>query len=417
METIVINLTRTKRLPEITCGGSIGSVQEQGADAAATPDLLGLVTAARPVLERHREANDRSRRLSDETVSCLTGTGLMRALVPARFGGGECSLRTAIDATCEVSKADPAAGWVVMILGSGAFISGIFPARAQEDLYADGPDNLACTVLAPRSEARPVDGGWVLTGRWAPASGCLHSQWAMIGFPGHDGEKALALVPMAELTVEDTWFTTGMRGTGSNLLSGTELFVPEHRVLPLRSAVHGRYPAGAPSAPRYRAALMPTLVTYMIAPYLGIASAVLEHVVADADVKGIAFTHYERQRDSTAFQLAVADASMKIDVARLIAENSAAVVDGHAESGTFPDHLTRARIRQHTGHAVQLCRQAVDELVTAHGAAAFSETSPLQAHVRDIHAASRHAVANPATCSEIFGRALLGVEPSISDMV
>lgn len=380
------------------------------------PDLPRLAAAAHPILGRNRETNDHLRRLSDETIACLTDTGLFRALVPARFGGGECALRTAIDATCEVAKADPSAGWVVMILGSGAFISGMFPARAQEELYADGPDTRVCTVLAPRSTARQVDGGWVLTGRWAPASGCLHSQWAMLGFPCADGEGALALVPMAELTVEDTWFTVGMRATGSNLLAGTDLFVPGHRVLPLSPAVHGRFPAGRPES-RYRAALMPTLATYMIAPYLGMATAVLDHVVAEADGKGIAFTHYERQRDSTAFQLAVADASMKIDLARLIAENSAAVVDGHVDAGTFPDHLSRARIRQHTGHAVQLCRQAVDDLVTAHGASAFAESNPLQAYVRDIHAASRHAVANPASCSEIFGRALLGVEPNITDMV
>ncbi|MEV4646046.1 acyl-CoA dehydrogenase [Saccharopolyspora sp. NPDC049357] len=380
------------------------------------PDLPHLTAAAHQVLERNRDSNDSQRALSEETLTCLTDTGVLRALVPARFGGGECALRTAIDATCEVSKADPSAGWVVMILGSGAFISGLFPARAQEEVYADGPDTSVCTVLAPRSTARQVDGGWVLSGRWAPASGCLHSRWAILGFPRGDGEAALALIPMAELTVEDTWFTIGMRATGSNLLVGTDLFVPEHRVLPLSDAIHGRFPLGSPE-PRYRAALMPTLASYMIAPYLGMATAVLDHVVAAADTKGIAFTHYERQRDSTAFQLAVADASMKIDLARLIAENSAAVVDGHADDGTFPDHLTRARIRQHTGHAVQLCRQAVDDLVTAHGASAFGESSPLQAYVRDIHAASRHAVANPASCSEIFGRALLGVEPNITEMI
>lgn len=379
------------------------------------PDLPQLAAAAHPDLERHRETNDRLRRLGDETIALLTGTGVLRALAPARFGGGERALRPVIDATCEIAKADPSAGWVVMILGSGAFISGLFPARAQEEVYADGPDASVCTVLAPRSTARQVDGGWVLSGRWAPASGCLHSQWAMLGFP-RDGEAALALVPMEELSVEDTWFTVGMRATGSNLLAGADVFVPEHRVLPLSSAVHGNFPAGLPE-PRYRAALMPTLAAYMIAPYLGMATAVLDRVVAGADEKGIAFTHYERQRDSTAFQLAVAESSMKIDLARLIAENSAAVVDGHAEAGTFPDHLARARIRQHTGHAAQLCRQAVDDLVTAHGAAAFAESSPLQAYVRDIHAASRHAVANPASCSEIFGRALLGVEPNITDMI
>lgn len=380
-------------------------------------DLVGRAAELRPVLERNRVIGDRLRSLPAETVEALVGAGLFRALVPSRYGGEESDLRAVIDATSEVARADPAAGWTVMILGSGAWLTGLFSAAAQDEIYADGPDARVCTVLTPRSTARAADGGWRLSGRWAPASGCLQSQWAILGFPFPDGRTGLALVPVSDLTVEDTWFTLGMRATGSNLLVGEDVFVPEHRVLPLGPAVQGRYAADRPDVPRYRSAMMPTLATYMIAPYLGIAEEVLAHVVEHAGEKGISFTDYERQRDSTGFQLAVADAAMKIDVVRLIAHDSAATVDGHAAAGTHPDQLARARIRLHTAHAAQLCREAVDGLVSASGASALADSHPLQGHLRDIQVAARHAVANPVSNSELFGRALLGVTPNSTELI
>ncbi|MER6991277.1 acyl-CoA dehydrogenase family protein [Saccharopolyspora hirsuta] len=380
----------------------------------ANPDLARRSAALRQVLEQHRATGDRRRRLTDETVGALTDAGLLRALVPRRFGGGESDLPSIMAATIEIAKADPSAGWVVMILGSGAWLTGLFQPAAQEELYADGPDARVCTVLTPHATSRRVPGGWVLDGGWAPASGCLHSSWALLGFPLEDGAPGLALVPMGELSASDTWFTLGMRATGSNRLVGKDVFVPDHRVLALGPAVDG---IRSTDEPRYRSALMPTLATYMIAPFLGIAAAVLEHVVAQADAKGIAFTRYGKRSDSTAFQLAVARAATNADLVGMIADRSAATVDGHAAAGTHPDYVTRARIRQHTGHAVQLCLEAVDDLITASGASALADDHPLQGYLRDIHTAARHAVAAPATCAELFGRALLGVAPNITELI
>jgi alkylation response protein AidB-like acyl-CoA dehydrogenase len=185
----------------------------------------------------------------------------------------------------------------------------------------------------------------------------------------------------------------------------------------MRPAVNGDYPGGHKSIGRCPPALMPTLATYMIGPCLGIATAALEYVLAQSGKRGISFTNYQRQSESTAFQLAIADSSAKIDTVRLLAHNAADLLDGYANASVFPDYLTRARVRMHTGYAVRQSREAVDELVTAHGASAMSESNPLQGLLRDIHAASRHAVANPAANAELFGRALLGVEPNITDLI
>jgi alkylation response protein AidB-like acyl-CoA dehydrogenase len=361
------------------------------------------------LLTQRRADGDRDRRLPKETVDALTEHGLLRLLVPQRFGGLAVDLRTAVDATAEIARADPSAGWVVMILGSADWLVGLFPEQAQCEVYADGPDTAVCAVLTPHATARRVDGGWSLCGRWAPASGCAHAQWAILGFPtltagqSEPDGTALALVRADELSVADTWFTVGMRGTGSNTLIGDDLAVPDHRVLRL--------------GPRERGALLPALVSYMIAPYLGIAAEALDYVLGQADRRGISFTNYRRRSDSTAFQLAVAEAATTVDLVRLIAHDSADLVDRHTRAGADIDYRTRAGLRARTGRAVRECRDAVDALVAAQGAAALAESSPLAPLLLDMHTAAAHAVANPATNAELFGRALLGVEPNITDLI
>jgi alkylation response protein AidB-like acyl-CoA dehydrogenase len=394
------------------------------ADASFGPqeDVVKRAAALRPLLEQHRAEGERERRLADEAIAALGDAGLFRAWVPRRFGGLELDFRTLMDATVEITRGDASAGWLVLILGCGDWLTGLFPDQAQEEVFSTGPDTKVCQVLTPKAAARRVDGGWRVSGNWAPASGCLHSGWAMLGMslPEHGDDPvgaAFGLVPMSELRIKDTWFTLGMRATGSNLLIGENLFVPDHRVLRRAPATRGVFPRELNDSPRYRAALVPTLATFLIAPLLGMAEQALDHVVAQSGRRGIAFTSYERQRESTGFQLAVAEAATKIDVARLIAHRSADVVDGHALSGTHPDYLERARLRQHSSHAVQQCREAVDVLVSAYGAAAMSESDPLHAALRDIQTASRHAIAHPASNSELFGRALLGIEPNITEMI
>ncbi len=64
------------------------------------------------------------------------------------------------------------------------------------------------------------------------------------------GEMAnfgLSLMPMSQLTIEDTWFMVGMKGTGSNTIVAKDVFVPEHRFLPYPQAFAGH--AIEPSSP------------------------------------------------------------------------------------------------------------------------------------------------------------------------
>jgi 3-hydroxy-9,10-secoandrosta-1,3,5(10)-triene-9,17-dione monooxygenase len=392
-----------------------------GAADTAFTDPVASARAIRPLLSHHRPANDQSRRLTEETIQALRDAGQFRTQVASRFGGLECDLATVVDATAEVTKGDPSAGWVTMILSTADWLVGLFPDQAQREVYQTGPDTRVCAVIAPRGRPRTVAEGWLVDGRWSPSSGCHHCEWAILGvlladLPGEPARPVLALVPMAELSIEDTWHTLGMRATASNTLAGRAVFVPRHRVLPLHPAVEGIH-SGANPGQLFRSAMMPTMVTHMTGPYLGMAEAALEHVLDTVPDRPVTFTNYARKSESTAFQLAIAQAAIRIDAARALAHRAAQVVDQHAAARTFPEPVERARIRGWAGHIVAECRAAVDLLASAHGASAFSEQSLLCGIVRDIHTASRHAMANAEINAEIYGKALLGVTPNISALV
>lgn len=197
-----------------------------------------------------------------------------------------------------------------------------------------------------------------------------------------------------------------------------DVFVPEHRVMHVPAAIAGDYPTEhAGTEPLYRSAFVPILALVLIGPQLGMGRAALELVTSKAAKKPVSYTFYAAQRDSTAFQLQIAEAARLIDTAHLHAYRAAADIDEAAASGVYPDFLARARVRSDTGYVVECVTRAIDILLSAHGAGSFAEVNTLQRIWRDSATAARHAVVSPVVGYEVYGKALLGVEETITPLV
>lgn len=386
-------------------------------------DPVASAAAIRPLLAEQRPLGEAQGRLTDATVSALARAGQLRTWVPRRFGGLESETTAVVDATAQVAAGDPAAGWVTMILGCADFLVGLCDDRAQEDVWSAGPDTEVCAVFNPMGRAVRVPGGWRVDGRWLPASGCHQASWALLGVPlvedplhGGATSRASVLVPMEEIAIVPSWTAIGMRATASDTLVVEGAFVPEHRVLRVQDALEGRVATSQTDLWRYRTAMIPTLEVHMMAVYLGMAASALDVVLESAGEKKLTFTTYSCAAESGAFQAEVARAALTVDSMWALAQHAAREIDWWAQSGQAPTHADRARIRGWTGHVAAQCRDALDRLVTCYGASALSESNVLSATVRDMHAASRHAMANAITSTEIYGRALLG-RPSIATLV
>ncbi|MGP0092658.1 MAG: acyl-CoA dehydrogenase family protein [Xanthobacteraceae bacterium] len=386
-------------------------------------ELVGKARELAPLLQKNAPAGDANRRVEEETLEAVTKAGFMKVCTPKRYGGWEMNTRAMLDVSAAVAEADGGAAWVVNLNNICCWLTSLFPVKAQDEVFGADPDARVSGVLNPTATATKVAGGFRVTGAWYYNSGGWHAQWAVLGMPivddaGKTIDQGLALIPMADLERVDTWFVAGMRSSGSICLKASDIFVPDHRILSVPRAIEGDYPTEMRNQEAfYRSAFVPILAIILVGPILGLGRAALEFVRQKAGSRTIAYTFFETQKASVAFQLQVAEAAMMIDTAHLHAYRAADDVDEAAARGHYPDMLTRARVRADTGYVVEKITQAIDKLMFAHGSAGFAEACPLQRIWRDAAVASRHAVALPPIGYELYGKALLGIENNITPLI
>jgi 3-hydroxy-9,10-secoandrosta-1,3,5(10)-triene-9,17-dione monooxygenase len=387
------------------------------ADTAAGHDeLVGRAAALRESLWQDAGECDRERRLAGRDVAGITGAGLTRLLTPREFGGHGASMRTFLAVTTELGRGCCSAAWVTGVLNAGNFVASLFPAQAQAEVWADDRDATAALVLgAPTAQVADAPGGVTVTGQWAYASGILHSDWVSVMIPrgpdSPDFAVHLVLVPRREVEIRDTWFFTGMRGTGSNTVVADGLFVPRHRILPLMPLVAGETDGLVDPAHRYRNSLMGLFAIGLLGAQLGGADRALSFVREHGPGRPVAASTYRSAVDSPTFQLGLASAATLISTAELLAANLAQVVDEHAAAGANISVPDRVRARMDSTQVAQNCRDAIGLLLTAYGSSAFSESSPLQRIWRDVSVASRHAGFGMGIPHQLHGRALVGGDP------
>lgn len=385
-------------------------------------ELVARATALQGLLREHAPRIEADRKVTDEVIDALTEAGLFKLTVPRRYGGYETDVRTVQDVSAAIAEGDGSTGWVVTLVSTCNWLTGLFSPQAQDEVFGVDPDARVTGVFSPTSTSRKVPGGWRLTGRWYYNSGSWHSTWAVLGMPltderGEVVDQAMVLVPRTELTMEDVWFTAGMRGSGSNCLIAEDVFVPEHRVASVPAAIDGEDLGGRGEKGLYRSSFAPFVVAVLGGVQLGLGRAALKLVTDKAKTKPVSFTYYETQAASVAVQLQVAEAAMRIDTAELHLHRAAADIDEAAAQGAHLDALTRARVRADTGHAVQNVLDAINTLLNVHGGGSFADANPLQRIWRDAGVAGRHAVSSPAVGMEVYGKLLLGVEEPITPFV
>lgn len=388
-------------------------------------DLQALVRRAealKPLLERNAVESEKNRRAAEENIQAIREAGLFRLMVPKRYGGYEGTLRAHLEVSAALGEACGGTAWVVALTNVCAWFTGLFSKRAQDEVFGANPDARVAGVFNASPATRRVGGGLVVSGKWYSSSGSLHADWATVGVEERDANGAvvaqyLALMPKADYRIEDTWFTAGMRASGSNCIVAEEVFVPDHRLLNLGSAIEGEYATELKDEACYRALFVPFAALVLNGPQLGLGRAALNYVIANASRRAIGYTSFERQSDSVVFQTQVAEAALKIDSARLRALRAADEVDQAALNGLKLDALTRARLRADVGLVNTHILDAINVLLSAHGAGSFAESSPMQRWWRDSNAAARHAVTLPAVGLELYGKALLGVENTVTALV
>lgn len=375
-----------------------------------------------PLLRASAVETERGRRIPEQILAAMDAARLFRMRAPRRFGGLEADLRTYMDVVTELGRGCGSTSWISFISIATAWIAAQFSDEAQRDVFEGNPDARLIGVLAMTKPARPVDGGYVVSGRWPYASNCLHAHWAILAVPLPDAGGGMApgilLMPMSDLTIEDTRHVVAMRGTGSNTVVADEVFVPAHRVLPVGALASGRSPRTNTEEFVYRESFMPTAIIAVAGPVLGLAQAALELTLERiATAKPIAYSFYDDVRKAPGMQHQLAEASTLIETAVLHIRRWCDDISDAARTGEEISFMKRAQMRMDIGYAMRCCRNAVDLLLSVQGASAFAEANPLQRIWRDLEMASRHGLLAGEVPQEIYGRALVGNFDALSPFV
>ena len=368
-----------------------------------------LLEGARRIAPQIRDAADEieaARQLPDHVVQLLREAGAFRMIQPKAWGGHDADPVTQILFIEEIAKADASAAWCVMIGCDGGLLSRELDQRVAREMYAD-IDAVTCGAAFPPGKAVPVEGGYRATGRWPYLSGITHAAWAQLIFKVVDdatgaGEAPSSyvrlVVPRHEVTVLDTWRTTGMRGTGSYDIEVNDLFVPNERCIPRRAS-------GGPAVDdplRHPAWLLPK---HMGVP-LGVARAAHDEVLALTQdrvaVRGVL-------RDDPLTQATLGETEARIGAARAYALSAAdAAWREVCATGDMSDR-NRAGLRLAITYTHQECLAVVEQLYAIAGSAAlYTERSTLDRRLRDMHAMNQHVVIGVANYA-VAGRVLLGL--------
>jgi 3-hydroxy-9,10-secoandrosta-1,3,5(10)-triene-9,17-dione monooxygenase len=383
-------------------------------------NLVGAARSLIPALRSRSSETDALARLPDSTIADLEKTQLFGMLVPKRYGGLQCSLRTFMDVVVELGQGDGSAAWTVALLSGSTWMAAtLYPKHIVDEIFSGGTFRTA-GVLAPRKvKTKRVDGGVLIEeGSWSFNSGVHHAHWDILGIPIFDEagqfiDSGSALIQRSQVTLLNDWDTIGSRGSGSTSVAVKDVFVPNERVALLSKTLREDYASThLRDQQLYRLPLIPFLATKLVFPALGMAKAALELFLEKAPHRSIPFTSYEKQDEAAITHLQVGEASAKIDAAELVLIRSVNELEASAASSTRMTVEQRARIWRDAGAASRLIWEAVDLLAGASGGSFAYAGDSMNRLWRDVRIAGLHGGIRTGTTMELCGRILCGKEPN-----
>lgn len=360
--------------------------------------------------EAWSEAN---RTLSPRAVELLHEAGLTRIVSPAAYGGYELPVRALVEAERVVAHGSTAASWVLMVCAAHTFIAGRMPRRGQDEIFGGDAGMLIPGVPSLRGTCQRRDGGYVLNGRWPYASGADHGDWVLIGCRGiaNDAGEAcpsmIVVMPKKDVVIDDTWFTLGMRGTGSKDVVLDNVLIPAHYAVPMIEAQLGTVPGV--ESPLYRLPIRPALATMLLGTIVGMAERGLQLFIEQARTRRDVYTGAKKV-ENPGVQRRAAEASAEIACAWALTQQNCDLLEQAMQRDPPMPTASRATIRWNAAYATELCRRACNRLFEGAGAGAAHDSHVMQIFFRDMNTATHHAMLDFDSNVEIQGKSLLGVE-------
>ncbi|MGH7503395.1 MAG: acyl-CoA dehydrogenase family protein [Longimicrobiales bacterium] len=372
--------------------------------------ILGLL----PAIRARRAEIEQARRLPRDLVDELRTTGMFALGVPRAIGGQEATPADLMQAIETVATGDGSTGWCAMIAASNNIAAGYMDEAGAREVWAD-PTGPTAGIAAPAGEAVRTDGGVRVNGRWPFASGITHSDWVWAGclvmengaprMTAMGPEIVHVCMPVREVAIHDTWYVSGLCGTGSNDFTATDVFVPDRRTFLLLD------PAGHRAEPLFQMPPLHLFVFQLVSVSLGIARSAIDELSELAQTK-VPSLYNAVLADKAIAHVELARAEAALGGARSFLHDTVEDMWRTVSAGDAPTRRQLALGRIAANHAVETAATVTRTVNTLAGGSSIYATSSLQRHARDAEAITHHFTVVPHIWEDA-GRVLLGRQPIV----
>lgn len=382
------------------------------------PDPVARAAAVTPTIVANADQIDRERRLPPQVLDALHGAGLFRLLLPHSAQGEEIEPAEFVQVIMTLAAADASVAWCVCQASGCSMAAACMDPDPVRVIWGDDPRAVLAWGAGPNAVAKVVDGGYLVNGAWGYGSGNRHATWlgghckveerdgTIRPGPGGAPLERTMLFPRAQAEIDTGWDVIGLRGTGSDGYSVTDLFVPEAFTVVRDVKELRREPA-----PLYRFSTTNLYGAGFGAVALGIARGALDALLAVATVKTpMAMTR--AMRDSAVVQMNVALAEAKLQSARLLLIETLREAWAAVAGGADMTLDLKMRIRMAATFATHQAREVVDIAYHEVGATAIFDANPFERRFRDVHSVSQQVQAR-SSHFETVGAHMLGLSPSL----
>jgi len=377
---------------------------------STSEQILAAARALGDEIEAVADEIEVGRRLPDPLLASMRDAGVFRIAFPRAWGGPEMTILEQSRLIESLAYHDASAAWVAMICSDSGHYAARLPEPVARALYPS-MDLLTAGLLYPVGQAHRVDGGFRVTGRWQFGSGCLHADQIVGGCMvfeddapvlGVNGlpEVTVVWLPRDAVEIQDTWYTTGLAGSGSNDYSVADVFVPEGHAF-------NAFRVGVRTEPLYRYhgfffANLPGVA-------LGAAQRMIDDLVSVAATK-LSIPAMTPLKEEYRVQLVVAEATAVLAAARLYQDDVLTRLWARVEAGEDPTREERAALGLMMVHVVQAARTIAESVCEVVGSDAIYRRSAFERRRRDLATVAAHVVGQRKSMARMAGL-LFGDDP------
>ena len=396
------------------------AIGEQQKGEPAPLDYRGRVSALAPALAAAAHEIDERRELPARIVDRLVDEGFFRLLLPRSLGGAELLPAQYVPIIEAIARVDASTAWCLNQNSGCSMTAAYLTPDVARDIFG-GPRGILAWGPGP-GEARAVAGGYNVTATWAFASGSHHASWLGCHVPvtesngqprrEADGNPVIRTLffPKSSTKFTDIWHTIGLRGTGSDQYSVTDLFVPEAYSLPsiARNTPEKRREPGL----LYSFSSLSMYAAGFAGVAMGCARSTLASFIELARDK-IPRGARKTMRDNNVTQSQVGQAEARLSSAYgYLLHSLEAITEAVRQRG----HVTldeRMTIRLASTFCIHTALEVTDMLYQAAGATAIFDENPFERPWRDVHSVSQQLQGRQVHF-ETVGQHLMGLEPDTS---